>query len=156
MESLLSWFHIDWRYGLFGGVLIGVSASLLLLVNGRVAGISGIWGGLFGQSSSMQTIQGVVANEKLWRILFVVGLISGALLYIELFDEVAFQLEASNIQLVVAGLLVGIGTRIGNGCTSGHGVCGIGRKSLRSLIATLVFMATAIITVFVTKHLIAG
>ena len=129
---------------LFGGLLIGASAGLFLLFNGRVAGISGILADLIHP----------IRSELGWRLAFLGGLLSAPLLYsavggrlppVSVTDDVAL--------LVVAGLLVGFGTRLGAGCTSGHGVCGIGRGSPRSIAATLVFMTTAIVTVFVMRHL---
>ncbi|HWV38585.1 MAG TPA: YeeE/YedE thiosulfate transporter family protein [Vulgatibacter sp.] len=129
-------------WGLGGGVLIGIGASLLLLFNGRVAGISGIVGGLLARRR----------GETPWRALFVGGLLAGgAIAWLAMparFDASA----APSLPLVaLAGLLVGVGTRIGSGCTSGHGVCGISRLSLRSLAATLVFMATGSLTVLVVR-----
>lgn len=130
---------------LIGGLLIGASAALFLVLNGRTAGISGILGGL------LQPARGEVG----WRMAFLAGLFVAPLVYVALggtLPPVVF--DASLPLLIVAGLFVGFGTRLGAGCTSGHGVCGIGRGSPRSLAATLVFMATAIATVFLTRHLI--
>ena len=129
--------------GLLGGVLIGVAAVLLLLLNGRIAGVSGILGGI---------ISGI-AGEHLWRLAFVVGLVAGAALYKLFHASLSLEFQASGPTLVVAGLLVGIGTRLGSGCTSGHGVCGLARRSPRSLVATMVFMAVAALTVYLTRHL---
>lgn len=131
---------------LLGGALIGLSASLLLLANGRVAGISGIVGSL------VAPLRGDVA----WRVLFFGGLLTGGLLLAWL-RPASFaapsSLNARGIALLVAaGLLVGIGSRLGNGCTSGHGVCGISRGSTRSIAATLTFMATGVLTVFLARH----
>ena len=129
--------------GLAGGMLIGCAAVLLLLANGRIAGISGIVGGLI-----MRT-----GGDVAWRLLFVVGLWWGAVVYWlvrgELFDV---SVTASPGAMIVAGLLVGFGTRLSGGCTSGHGVCGIARLSSRSITATLIFMGTAIVTVFIARH----
>jgi uncharacterized membrane protein YedE/YeeE len=130
--------------GLIGGVLIGCAADLLLLVNGRIAGISGILGGVISNSSSA---------ERGWRLAFIFGLIAGAWLYSLFSNGLYLQLQASGPVLVIAGLLVGLGTRLGSGCTSGHGVCGLARRSRRSLAATLLFMAVAAFTVFLTRHL---
>ena len=130
--------------GLIGGVLIGCAADLLLLVNGRIAGISGILGGVISNSSSA---------ERSWRLAFIFGLIAGAGLYSLFSNGLYVQLQASAPVLVIAGLLVGLGTRLGSGCTSGHGVCGLARRSRRSLAATLLFMAVAAFTVFLTRHL---
>ena len=131
--------------GLIGGLLIGLAAVLLLAVNGRIAGISGILGGLFIPTSE---------NDRAWRAAFIAGLICGAGFYRALGNELPIELQLNAAGLAGAGLLVGIGTRLGSGCTSGHGVCGLARRSKRSLLATLIFMALAILTVFVTRHVI--
>lgn len=121
---------------LAGGLLIGVAALLLLLVGGRIAGISGIVAGIGSQS------------DKGWRIAFTVGLIAVPFGVFTLNLAEAYSLQDySPWRLLIAGLLVGIGTRLGNGCTSGHGICGMGRLSPRSIVATLVFMAAGIATV---------
>lgn len=128
---------------LAGGVLIGASAALLLLANGRIAGISGILGGLLGPS----------IRDWAWRAAFLIGLLAGPPLFrlgADHWPEV--RIGASWPMLVVAGLLVGFGTRLGSGCTSGHGVCGLARLSPRSLAAVATFMAAAIVTVFVARH----
>lgn len=136
-------FSIPW-YSLFGGMLLGVSATLLLLLNGKVAGISGILGGLFTPK----------AQDTAWRWLFIIGLVVGGLFGVRLLAaEVPLQYSSSTGMLIIAGLLVGLGTRLGNGCTSGHGICGIGRLSLRSIVATGIFMLVAGITVFVRLHI---
>ena len=128
---------------LAGGVLIGVAAAMFLLLNGRVAGISGIVGGLLKP----------VGGDVGWRIAFVIGLVVAPLVY-GLFAIVPrLQIDASPVALVVAGLLVGLGTRYGSGCTSGHGVCGLSRLSPRSLVATLSFMGAGFAMVFVIRHL---
>ena len=131
--------------GLIGGLLIGLSTVLLILFNGRIAGISGIIGGLLARKGS----------EIGWRAVFVVGLWIGAFVYV-LATGVALpvDIQVSLPVLVVAGLLLGFGARLGSGCTSGHGICGIARFSKRSIVATLVFFATAIITVFLTHHVL--
>jgi uncharacterized membrane protein YedE/YeeE len=128
---------------LIGGLLIGIAASLMLLLKGRIAGISGIVGGL------LQPTRG----DMSWRGLFLIGMIS-APLFVGLFTGQlpAIATTASDRTLIIAGLLVGFGTRLGSGCTSGHGVCGLGRRSLRSLVATLIFMATAALTVLISRH----
>lgn len=136
-------FSIPW-YSLFGGMLLGVSATLLLLLNGKVAGISGILNGLFTPK----------AQDTAWRWLFIIGLVAGGVFGVRLLAaEVPLQYSSSTGMLIIAGLLVGVGTRLGNGCTSGHGICGIGRLSLRSIVATGIFMLVAGITVFVRLHL---
>jgi uncharacterized protein len=130
-----------------GGVLIGVSASWLLLATGWIAGISGILGGLLASGG----------DDKLWRALFVAGLIGGCWLVRSAGgDAIAVTISASTGELVLAGLLVGFGTRVANGCTSGHGVCGMARLSPRSIAATLTFMASGALTVFVTRRLLGG
>ena len=135
---------MTWMAALAGGVLIGLSATLLLWLNGRIAGISGI-------------VNGVVfprAGEVSWRIAFLLGLVIAAGLYMAFVPGAPLpRTDFSRIGLIAAGLLVGFGTRMGNGCTSGHGVCGIGRLSTRSFAAVATFMATAIATTFVVRHL---
>lgn len=130
--------------GLVGGLFIGAASVLLLLLNGRIAGISGILG---------QIITASPLAERGWRLAFIFGLVAGAALYSAFTGGLSLQLQASGSKLIVAGLLVGFGTRIGSGCTSGHGVCGLARRSPRSMAATLLFIAAAVITVFVTRHL---
>jgi uncharacterized membrane protein YedE/YeeE len=130
---------------LAGGVLIGLSASLLLVLNGRIAGISGVLGGLISPARS----------EIGWRVAFLTGLLIAPFLYVALGGALPeIKLDAALWLLLVAGLLVGFGTRLGAGCTSGHGVCGMGRGSARSLVATATFMASAILNVFVTRHVL--
>ena len=130
---------------LVGGAFIGLAASLLLWLNGRLAGVSGILWRLFFAKS----------GDALWRVLFLVGVVGGAGLYYALFGDQPMARETFPAWLlVVAGFLVGYGTSLGNGCTSGHGVCGLGRLSLRSLAATAIFLLTAIITTFVVRHLL--
>jgi uncharacterized membrane protein YedE/YeeE len=122
-----------------GGILIGGAAAFLLISNGRIAGISGILG------RALEKMRG----DTLWRLLFLLGLPLAR-------GGLEIQLSASPMTLVLAGLLVGFGTQLGNGCTSGHGVCGLARGSKRSLAATLVFMATGMLTVFVVRHGLGG
>ena len=130
---------------LIGGLLIGASAALFLVLNGRIAGISGILGGLIPPER----------GEVGWRLAFMAGMFIAPLIYVASGEELpAIELDASLPLLVVAGLIVGFGTRLGAGCTSGHGVCGIGRGSPRSLAATAVFIATAIATVVLTRHVL--
>jgi uncharacterized protein len=130
-----------------GGALIGLSAALLLLLTGRIAGISGIFGGLLG----------LAANDKGWRMAFIAGLILAPLTATLIGYAVPSpQMPASWTVVIVAGLLVGFGTRLGGGCTSGHGICGISRLSPRSLAATAIFMGAAIIVVALTRHVFAG
>lgn len=135
----------NWLGGLLGGIAIGLAALLLLWGSGRIAGISGIVGGL---------LPGGASGDRTWRLAFVLGLIVGAGVYGFSRGGLVLQMQAEGWLLIVAGLLVGIGTRLGAGCTSGHGVCGLARRSPRSLIATLTFMAVAVLTVFVTRHVL--
>ncbi|HCH32482.1 MAG TPA: YeeE/YedE family protein [Oceanospirillaceae bacterium] len=129
---------------LFGGILIGISAALLLAFNGRIAGISGILYNLLFNPLS--------GAERGWRIAFLVGLVAGGYFML----PVDFELRQGYSQwlLIASGLAVGIGTRIGNGCTSGHGVCGVGLMAGRSVVATVTFMATGIITVTILRQFI--
>ena len=128
-----------------GGMLIGAASALLLLGKGRVAGISGIVGGLFRPTS----------DDVAWRVTFVAGLLTSGLLLAQVNGALfASSVQRSPTTLAVAGLLVGFGTRMGQGCTSGHGVCGISRFSARSLAATLTFMAAGFVTVFITRHIL--
>ena len=139
---------IDWNAftpwsSLAGGALIGLAALLLLHANGRIAGISGIVGGLLRHG------EGVAS----WRLAFVLGLLAAPMLWGLLAKRPALIIDADWSLLIVAGVLVGISTRYGAGCTSGHGVCGISRLSPRSLVATLLFMASGFVTVYVIRHL---
>ncbi len=130
-----------------GGALLGVSAAMLLLLNGRVAGISGIFSGLLVPSR----------GEFAWRALFVAGLFGGGLLMSRLRPEsFVNSLPRSTAALVAAGFLVGFGTRLANGCTSGHGLCGVSRAAKRSVAATATFLATGFATAFVIRHLFGG
>lgn len=131
--------------GLAGGVMIGAAASLFLFVTGRIAGISGILGGVFTTE----------AKELSWRLAFLAGLVLGPLAVgVVAGTAVTITPQASVPVLVLAGLLVGFGTRLGQGCTSGHGVCSLARGSRRSIAATAIFFLTAMVTVFVTRHVI--
>ncbi len=126
-----------------GGMLIGLAAALFVLLNGRIAGISGILGGLLRPAG----------GDIAWRAAFIFGLVAAPLVYLLFAALPRPQIDASYSALVAAGLLVGIGTRYGSGCTSGHGVCGLARLSPRSLVATLAFMGAGFVTVFVARHL---
>ena len=142
---------IDWNAftpwsSLFGGMQIGLAAAMLVLLNGRVAGISGVLGGL------VQPMRG----DVFWRAAFIIGLVAAPLAYSIFFALPQIQIDADYIALVAAGLLVGTGTRYGAGCTSGHGVCGLSRLSLRSLAATATFMAAGFATVFVLRHVLSN
>jgi uncharacterized membrane protein YedE/YeeE len=140
---------IDWNAftpwaSLAGGLLVGVAAAMFALLNGRIAGISGVLGGL------IRPTRGDIA----WRVAFVLGLLAAPAVYVLVHDLPRPQIDAGTGALVAAGLLVGIGTRYGSGCTSGHGVCGLSRLSPRSLFATLAFMAAGFATVFIARHLL--
>ena len=136
--------------GLIGGIMIGLAAWALLILNGRIAGISGVLGGLLPPSG---------ASDAVWRVLFLAGLVGGVAIHNFAIDPAAtitFTGGSSWPVLAAGGVLVGLGTRIGGGCTSGHGVCGIGRLSTRSISATVIFMVAAAITVFVVRHVVGG
>lgn len=135
--------EFNWMTALIGGILIGISSTIMLAWNGRIAGISGMVHGLVTPA----------AGEVTWRWIFLVGLIGGGALY-EFgagFGRTP-QLGFMPLAMIIGGLLVGFGTRMGNGCTSGHGVCGLGRLSPRSLVAVITFLATGMITVYVMRH----
>jgi hypothetical protein len=132
---------------LIGGALIGAAASLLLLTHGKVAGISGIYGGVLRRSTS----------DRTWRLWFLAGLLATGVATRLVYPAAFATTWSATLPVVLAaGLLVGIGTQLGNGCTSGHGVCGISRLSPRSLLATATFMATGFVTVYVARHLLGG
>ena len=132
---------------LLGGALIGIAATLMLWVNGRIAGISGILGGILFPAKT----------DTVWRVLFILGLMSGAVVYsVATGSTPDIQVQATPLLSIIAGFLVGFGTRLGSGCTSGHGICGIARVSKRSFAATLIFIVTAMITVFVGRHTLGG
>lgn len=140
---------IDWANftpwsSLVGGLLIGLATAMFLLFNGRIAGISGIVGGLLSPAK----------GDILWRVVFIFGLILAPFIYGIVAPLPEIQIDADTATLVVAGLLVGVGTRYGSGCTSGHGVSGLSRLSPRSMVATASFMLAGFLTVFVTRHLI--
>ncbi len=141
---------IDWTnftpgLSLLGGVLIGIASALFILANGRIAGISGILGGLLRPRR----------GDIVWRLAFLLGLIVAPVVLFAFMPPVAVTIDADSGVLIAAGLLVGIGTRYGAGCTSGHGVCGLSRLSPRSLVATLAFMGAGMAIVFVMRHLLA-
>lgn len=132
---------------LSGGVLIGIASVLLMVLSGRIAGISGIVGGLLAPG----------AGDKGWRIAFIIGLVAAPLIFaLAGFPITVPDMPASWLVIAAAGLLVGFGTRLASGCTSGHGVCGIARLSPRSLAATAIFMAAAVFTVAVVRHVLGG
>lgn len=128
-----------------GGILIGLSAVLLLMMNGRIAGISGIFHGLFRPK----------ANDVLWRVLFIVGLFAGVQIY-HFYSQLQFEFRTHYpiMLLILAGWIVGIGTKLSGGCTSGHGICGIARLSRRSIVATITFILTGVITVYFLRHVV--
>jgi uncharacterized membrane protein YedE/YeeE len=140
---------IDWANftpwaSLAGGLLIGLAAAAFVLLNGRIAGISGIVGGL------LRPVRGDIA----WRVAFVLGLVLAPLAWQIAAALPDVRIDAGGTTLIIAGLLVGIGTRYGAGCTSGHGVCGLSRLSPRSLVATAAFMLAGFVTVFIIRHLV--
>lgn len=146
MSLTIAWTQFTPGAALAGGALIGLATALLLLLNGRIAGISGILGGLLRPAR----------RDVAWRVAFLLGLMGASLVY-GLFAPLPVpHIEAGTGTLIAAGLLVGVGTRYGAGCTSGHGVCGLSRLSPRSLVATLAFMVAGFVTVFVLRHLLAG
>lgn len=139
--------HIDWQHftpwpALAGGMLIGLAAALLILFNGRIAGISGILGGVLRPRR----------GDLGWRIAFLAGLLGAPLLYQVWQALPGVRIDAGTPALLAAGLLVGAGVRYGAGCTSGHGVCGLSRWSPRSLAATIAFMAAGFLTVYLLRH----
>ena len=144
--------NIDWAHftpwsSLSGGIILGVASALFILINGRVLGISGILGGLLPPK----------AGDTFWRLAFLAGMFASPWIFNLLAPAELIsipQIDADLVMLIIAGLLVGIGTRYGSGCTSGHGVCGLSRMSPRSLVATLSFMAAGFLTVYVVRHLI--
>ena len=140
--------NIDWTHfapipALIGGVLIGVAAAILVLGNGRITGISGILSGLWLSPKT----------DRVWRVAFLVGMFAAPWLYGLFTSLPEVTIDASWAMVVIAGLLVGVGTLFASGCTSGHGVCGLSRGSPRSLVATLSFMAAGFVTVYVVRHL---
>lgn len=136
--------EFNWITALFGGVLIGLSATLLLAFNGRIAGISGMVNGAI-----------TFTHKQVWRWMFILGMLLGGIIYeYGLAPQPTSTSTFAPWAMIVGGFLVGFGTRMGSGCTSGHGVCGLGRLSLRSLVAVLTFLITAILTVFVMRHVL--
>lgn len=140
----IDWTHFTPWLSLGGGALIGLAAALLVLLNGRIAGVSGIVGGLLVPKG----------GDIGWRLAFVGGLLLAPALMALLGERVIARIDAGFGTLIAAGLLVGIGTSYGSGCTSGHGVCGLSRLSPRSLVATAAFMAAGFATVFIVRHLV--
>ncbi|WP_261520835.1 YeeE/YedE family protein [Burkholderia multivorans] len=143
---LIDFTHFTPGLSLTGGLIIGLAAAVLVLFNGRIAGISGIFGGLLS----------LPRDDSGWRLAFVAGLVIAPVVSGLLGKPAIADIKANWGVILVAGFLVGHGTRYASGCTSGHGVCGLSRGSLRSLVATLTFMAAGFLTVFVQRHLIGG
>ena len=141
---MIDWSSFTPATALTGGALIGLAAAMLVLLNGRIAGISGILGGLIHPGS----------GDVAWRVAFLVGMIAAPFAYSVFANLPLATIDAGYAELIVAGLLVGLGTRYGAGCTSGHGVCGLSRFSPRSLLATLTFMSAGFLMVFILRHLI--
>ena len=136
--------NIDWANftllnSLMGGILIGIAATIIFFVNGRIMGISGILENLIATKET---------DQKFWRIIFILGVLIGPLIFILLFKEIKSEMVANTTFLIISGFLVGLGTSLGNGCTSGHGICGLSRFSIRSIVATLVFVISGMITVY--------
>ena len=136
--------NIDWANftllnSLIGGILIGIAAIIVFLVNGRIMGISGIIGNLITHKKT---------DQISWRIIFILGVLIGPLLFIIFFKEIKSEMVANTTFLILSGFLVGLGTSLGNGCTSGHGICGLSRFSIRSIVATFVFVISGMITVY--------
>jgi uncharacterized membrane protein YedE/YeeE len=141
----IDWIHFTPWTSLAGGLLLGLASALFIVVNGRVLGISGIVGGLLRPQTS----------DAAWRLSFLLGMLAAPALYWLVAGPVGATIDAGWGTVVLAGLLVGVGTRYGAGCTSGHGVCGLSRLSPRSLVATLAFMGAGFVTVFVLRHVLA-
>ena len=142
---LIDWTHFTPWAALAGGVLLGLASALFVLINGRILGISGIVGGLLRPR----------AGDMGWRLAFVLGMLVAPGLYWLVVGPTQPRIDATWGMVVIAGLLVGVGTRYGSGCTSGHGVCGLSRMSPRSLVATLAFMGAGFVTVFLIRHALA-
>ncbi len=133
---------------LAGGLLIGLAAAMLMLFNGKIAGISGITKGIISKDCP-------TPQERNWRIFFIVGIMLGGVVITMFLPDMTAKVHSFNyIQLIIAGLLVGVGTAIGNGCTSGHGVCGLGRRSIRSLASVLTFITAGYLTVYFMFHIL--
>ena len=143
----IDWFHFTPWASLAGGVILGVASAMFILLNGRVLGISGILGGLLPPK----------LGDSVWRIAFLLGMFSAPLVFTAIAPTgfaTSPRIDASEMAVIAAGLLVGIGTRYAGGCTSGHGVCGLSRLSPRSLVATLSFMGAGFITVYLLRHVV--
>lgn len=143
---MIDWHNFTPWASLLGGMLIGIATAILILFNGRIAGISGILGGLV--KPRMDDVD--------WRLAFVLGLLLSSIVWDVFLPTQPPLIETNNTTIIVAGLLVGIGTRFGSGCTSGHGICGLSRASPRSIVATLTFMLVGFITVYIVRHLVVA
>jgi uncharacterized membrane protein YedE/YeeE len=141
----IDWAHFTPWTALAGGIVLGLASALFVLLGGRVLGISGIVGGLLGRRP----------GDVGWRLSFLLGLLAAPLVYALFAQPVVPRIDAGWATLVIAGLLVGVGTRYGSGCTSGHGVCGLSQLSPRSLVATLSFMGAGFATVYLVRHVLA-
>ena len=136
---IIDWVNFTPINSLLGGIFIGLAATILLLANGRIMGISGILSDIFLFKEK---------DQVSWRIVFVIGVLIGSFLYLMIFQTIKSEMVADRILLIQAGLLVGLGTSIGSGCTSGHGICGISRLSIRSIVATFIFVVSGVVTVY--------
>ena len=147
MHLIINWQNFTPGSSLVGGMLIGLASALLVVLRGKIAGISGILGGLIDTDTSAN-------SHRLWRVLFIIGLVSSSFVYAFFAPLPESNISASLGTLIVAGLLVGFGTRMGSGCTSGHGICGLSRLSLRSLIATISFMFSGFVICYLFLHVL--
>lgn len=142
----IDWTHFTWHSGLMGGLLIGLACAVLMLANGKIAGISGILGGL---------LRGMSPGWA-WRGAFILGLLLAPSVYVMVSERPPVNIDTGWPLLLLSGLLVGFGTRLGSGCTSGHSICGLARNSRRSWVATLTFMLAGVATVYVVRHLLGS
>ncbi len=145
MQLTIDWLHFTPGSALTGGLMLGIGASLLLLFSGKIAGISGILAYVIKPTH-------LFSQDAAWRVLFLIGLISAGTMYPFIAALPPASIAASNPTLIMAGLLVGFGSRMGSGCTSGHGICGLSRLSLRSMVGTLSFMTAGFVTTYLTLH----
>ena len=136
---IIDWTNFTPINSLLGGICIGLAATILLFANGRIMGISGILGDIISFKEK---------DQISWRIVFVIGVLIGPFLYLMIFQDFKSEMVADRTLLIQAGLLVGLGTSIGSGCTSGHGICGISRLSIRSIVATFIFVVSGVVTVY--------
>ena len=136
---IIDWINFTPINSLLGGICIGLAATILLFANGRIMGISGILGDIISFKEK---------DQISWRIVFVIGVLTGPFLYLMIFENFKSEMVADRTLLIQAGLLVGLGTSIGSGCTSGHGICGISRLSIRSIVATFIFVVSGVVTVY--------